>query len=239
MPTDKKVHAVLFDLDGTLIDTAEDFAAVLNHMRHARDLDALPFPTIRGSVSEGARALVTLAFDVAEGEPEFEPLRAELLALYEQQLSHHSALFPGMGKVLAWLERHQVPWGIVTNKPERYATPLVAALGLDSRCHTLICPDHVQARKPDPEGVLMACTHIGCDPAHTVYVGDHQRDIEAGRRAGMRTVGCRYGYVRDPAEFEVWNADVLISQPEELIDWLTPRIDVTVEALHCAQEKQP
>lgn len=223
--TDKlPLQAVLFDLDGTLIDTAQDFATVLNRMRSDRDLEALPFPAVRAVVSDGARALVTLGFGVAEGENGFEALREELLALYEHHLADQSALFPGMDEVLEWLERQQLMWGIVTNKPVRYAAPLVEALGLADRCRALICPDHVQQRKPDPEGLLMACRQFGCDPATTIYVGDHRRDIEAGRHAGMLTVGCSYGYLQDPLEFDLWGADLVITHARELIDWLAPRI---------------
>jgi len=224
MPQHQPVEAVLFDLDGTLIDTAREFSAVLNRMRQQRELPPLAFDEVRATVSDGARALVQLAFGVAEGEPGFDALRQELLDLYEEHLSRESALFPGMDQVLAWLDREELPWGIVTNKPERYADPLVRALGLDGRCRVLICPDHVRQRKPDPEGLLMACGRIGGEPARTVYVGDHLRDIEAGRRAGMYTVACGYGYVHADTDCNDWQADLVIASAGELIDWLRPRV---------------
>lgn len=212
--------AVLFDLDGTLIDTAPDFAAVLNGMRRRRALDDLPFERIHATVSDGARALVELGFGLREGESDFEILRQELLAGYAAQLSVHSRLYPGMDAVLDWLDRRALPWGIVTNKPELYAAPLLRDLRLDQRCGSLICPDHVTYRKPHAEPILRACAELGARATDSVYVGDHRRDIEAGNNAGATTVACHYGYIHASDPVAGWNADYTIEQPLDLISLL-------------------
>lgn len=217
------LRAVLFDLDGTLIDTAPDFALVLNRMRTRRQFAPLPYQAVRQVVSDGARALVTLGFGVSEGEAGFEPLREELLALYSQHLAEQSTLFAGMDEVLRSLEQQGTAWGIVTNKPVLYARPLLQALGLAERCATLICPDHVAQRKPNPEGLQLACQQIGCDIEQALYVGDHRRDIEAGKNAGMATVACAYGYIHDSDDPAQWGADQVIEHAGELLEWLLAR----------------
>ncbi len=211
------ISAVLFDLDGTLIDTAPDFAAVLNGMRRRRQLSDIPFEHIHATVSDGARALVQLGFQLQEGDDGFEVLRQELLDDYLQHLSVHSQLYPGMDKVLSWVEQRAIPWGVVTNKPSLYAEPLLRDLALSQRCGSLVCPDHVTQRKPHAEPILLACSQINANPEHSIYVGDHRRDIEAGRSAGSTTVACNYGYVHagDPASS--WGADYTIEQASELI----------------------
>lgn len=219
-PMNRPVQAVLFDLDGTLIDTAPDFAAVLNRMRALHGLDPLPYEAVRAVVSDGARALITLGFGAEEGEPAFEPLRAQLLELYGRHLADASCLFPGMKEVLAWLQAQGLAWGVVTNKPLQYADALMRALALERHCSALICPDHVRQRKPHPEGLLLACEQIGCAASGAVYVGDHLRDIEAGHNAGMATVACRYGYLREPGEPDRWGAHAVVDTASDLLDWL-------------------
>lgn len=212
--------AVLFDLDGTLIDTAPDFAAVLNGMRRRHDLEEISFQRIHETVSDGARALVELGFGLREGEPGFEALRQELLTDYAAQLSVHSRLYPGMDAVLDWLDSRDLPWGIVTNKPVLYSAPLLRDLRLDQRCGSLICPDHVTHRKPHAEPILMACAQLGASAADSVYVGDHRRDIEAGNNAGATTVACHYGYIHASDPVVDWKADYSIEQPLDLISLL-------------------
>ncbi|MBB3046781.1 phosphoglycolate phosphatase [Litorivivens lipolytica] len=210
------ISALLFDLDGTLIDTAPDFAEVLNGMRRRRELPDIPFADIHATVSDGARALVELGFDLSEGEEGFEALRQELLDHYLKSLSVHSRLYPGMDDVLSWAESREIPWGVVTNKPSLYAEPLLRDLELDARCASLICPDHVKQRKPHPEPILLACARIGVDARSAVYVGDHRRDIEAGKNAGCTTIACRYGYVHDSDPAESWGADYTVDKANEL-----------------------
>lgn len=215
--SDNRLQAVLFDLDGTLIDTAPDFARVLNGMRKRRDLPDIAYERIHATVSEGARALVELGFDLREGDSGFEALRQELLDNYIEQLSIESRLYPGMDDVLRWLEARGICWGIVTNKPVFYAEPLLRDLQLSERCRTLVCPDHVKQRKPHAEPILLACSQIGAQPQASVYVGDHRRDIDAGRNAGSTTIACRYGYIDASDPVDSWGADYTVGSAPELI----------------------
>lgn len=215
------VSAVLFDLDGTLVDTAEDFVLVLNTQRERHQLSPLPHNDIRNTVSDGARALTKLAFGGDEGESQFEARRQELLELYEKHVGDQSALFPGMNKLLKHLEDHNIPWGIVTNKPRQYATPLLQKLSLSERCSILICPDDVTRAKPDPEALLLASNRLNTSPSSCLYVGDHERDIIAGRAANMATVAARYGYLKNKALCSDWQADFIIDHADDLRDELS------------------
>lgn len=206
----------MFDLDGTLVDTAPDFIRVLNGLRAEEDLPPLDEQAIRNTVSEGARALVTLGFGVTEGEPCFEPLKERLLALYARHLAEDSALFEGMAGVLTFIRDQQLAWGIATNKPEVYATPLVAGLSLTPDC--LICPDHVQQRKPHPESLYLAAELLHCQPQEIIYVGDHGRDIECGRRAGCPTIAAAYGYIPEHEDIDQWQATHRVEHAREMID---------------------
>ncbi len=202
--------AVLFDLDGTLVDTAPDFITVLNAQRRDHGLPPLCDNTIRDTVSDGARALTRLAFGGQPGEPRFERFRQELLDRYEQEVGNAAVLFEGMDSALTRLEAHNIPWGIVTNKPRLYTRLLLARMGLNERCRVSICPDDVTTSKPDPEGLLLACQRLNCAPHSSWYLGDHERDIAAGRAAGMRTIAARYGYILDKNQLERWQADYVI-----------------------------
>lgn len=211
------VDAVLFDLDGTLVDTAPDFAVVLQKLCAENRVDCPDIAAIRRTVSHGARALVTLAFGLAEGEPEFEPLRQRLLQIYGENLAVHSTVFPGIDKVLGFLQVQSIGWGVVTNKPSAYAEPLLEAMGFEPPAGALVCPDHINHTKPHPEPLMKAASQLACDAANCIYVGDHRRDIEAGAAAGMQTVAALYGYIdpADPAQY--WGADFNIETPEEII----------------------
>ena len=221
MTTSTSLQAVLFDLDGTLIDTAPDFAAVVNQLLANHGKAQLPYDAIRETVSHGARALVTLAFDLQEGDEGFDALRQELLDLYSQHLSVETALFPGIHELLLWLENSNIPWGIVTNKPRQYAEPILADLLISERCSAMVCPDDVTHTKPDPEPMLLACEQIGCEAQHTIYIGDHRRDIDAGKNAKMKTIAVNYGYIEanDPAEN--WQADFYVDHADEIQALLT------------------
>jgi phosphoglycolate phosphatase len=212
-----RLEAVLFDLDGTLLDTAPDFVTTMQLLLARHGKPALDENSIRQTVSHGARALVNLGFSINEGDAEFEHLRQELLAIYLTKLSEKTALFSGMDTVLAHLEQQQIPWGIVTNKPSLYADKILADLKLDSRSSATICPDHVSKTKPNPEPMLLACKQIKCAPENVIYVGDHRRDIEAGRNANMKTVAANYGYIDPNDSAQTWNADYTIGQPVELL----------------------
>lgn len=208
--------AVLFDLDGTLIDTAPDFIRCLNLLRQQHGLSALPAEQIRRSVSNGARAMIRVGFGLEPEHPDFPGKHTAFLDLYEAGVAVETQLFEGMNPLLLSLEQRGIPWGIVTNKPERFAAPLIQALGLADRCASLVCPDHVTDRKPHPESLFLACTQIGAAPEQTVYVGDHQRDIEAGRNAHMKTIAVRYGYIEEPETVDLWQADIVADTVSDL-----------------------
>ncbi|MDX1458364.1 MAG: HAD family hydrolase [Marinobacter sp.] len=207
---------VLFDLDGTLIDTAPDFIRCLNELRVQEGLPALPADQIRRSVSNGARAMIEVGFGLVPEDPDYLEYHTAFLDLYEADVARETRLFPGMDELLSWLDQEMIPWGIVTNKPERFTTPLLHAMGLDIRCAAVICPDHVEQRKPHPESLMLACKQIGADPASGIYVGDHRRDIEAGRNAGMTTIAVRYGYIEHPEEVDTWQADLVADTVSDL-----------------------
>lgn len=216
MKTDLLPSAVLFDLDGTLIDTAPDFIRCLNLLRQQHELEPLPAEFIRRSVSNGARAMIRIGFDLEPEHPDYLEKHAAFLDLYEAGVAIETTLFEGMDELLLGLERRSIPWGIVTNKPARFAVPLIEALGLAERCATLVCPDHVAERKPHPEPLFLACREIGAEPRQAIYVGDHERDIEAGRNAGMRTIAVRYGYIEQPESVDLWQADIIVDTVSDL-----------------------
>lgn len=210
------VQAVFFDLDGTLIDTAPDFAVVVAQLCTEYAV-AVPDPeAIRAQVSHGATALVSLALGTTPEQPEHETARQRLLALYETQNHRLSRPFPGIPEILHWLGERSIPWGIATNKPLCYSEALLAVLSLQPPCAALVCPDHVTHRKPHAEPLLKACALTGSEPARCVYVGDHRRDIESGRNAELYTVAAAYGYLADEDRIDDWQADSVIASADEL-----------------------
>lgn len=214
------IQAVLFDLDGTLLDTAPDFVAVLNQLRSQHGHQPLPFDIIREKVSEGARALVTLGFAIEPSHPHFDRLHQQLLSDYQATLSQHSKLFDGMNDTLLTLEENGLQWGIVTNKPSLYTEALLEDLGLAERCAVAICPDHVTHPKPHPEPIQLACSRLNCSPHATLYVGDHRRDIEAGNRAEAHTLAVTWGYADAQDPPQTWGASSVIDQPIEILHHL-------------------
>lgn len=211
--------ALLLDLDGTLLDTAPDMGGALNRLRAEHGLDPLPAPTIRPAVSHGAMRLVRLGFPGVEGDA-FESLRLRFLELYAANLSVGTRLFPGFDAVLDVLEGSGLPWGIVTNKPGWLTAPLLAALGLDGRAACAVSGDTVAERKPHPLPLLHAAQLVGVDPADCIYVGDAERDIQAGRAAGMTTVVAAYGYLADDEDPRQWQPHGVVQTPEELLHWV-------------------
>lgn len=215
-----RLRAVLFDMDGTLLDSAPDFIAVSRAMRQAHGLPEIDPQRIADVVSGGARAMVTAAFDCPADSAEFEALRQEFLERYQ----HHCAVFTrpyeGIAELLADLEKAKLRWGVVTNKPLRFAEPIMQQLGLAERSALLICPDHVKRTKPDPEPMLLACSQLGLQPAEILFVGDDRRDIESGRAAGTRTAAVTWGYIHPDDNPAHWGADVLIDHPRQLRDVL-------------------
>ena len=211
---------VLFDLDGTLIDSAPDLAAAANAMRIARRMDPLPLSTLRPMVGAGARGMVGLALGVAPGQSGYDDLRTEFLERYEQALLHHTVVFEAMQPVLARLESEPKPWGIVTNKQERFTRPIVDGLGLDRRAAVVICGDTTPHAKPHPAPLIEAARRAGVATEHCVYVGDDARDVQAGRAAGMAVLAAGWGYLGDGHAVEAWGADAVLSDPAELLQWL-------------------
>ena len=213
------IDTVLFDLDGTLLDTARDFANALNVVlaRHGRE--ALSAATVRPHVSRGGMALVRLGFD-AEGAAA-DGFYDELLAVYAQDLSTHTRLFPGMESLLASIESSARRFGVVTNKPGFLAEPLLRDLALTPRLACLVSGDTLPRKKPFPDPLLHACASIGGEVARTIYVGDDARDIEAGKRAGMRTVAAGYGYILPDDDPHEWGADLVVRHPDEIRELLS------------------
>jgi phosphoglycolate phosphatase len=214
------IRCVLFDLDGTLIDSAPDLAGAANAMRAARGLAELPYERLRPMVGAGARGMVGAAFGVAPGEAGFEALRDEFLQRYADGLLQRTAVFEAMVPVLQALERAALPWGIVTNKHERFTLPVVRGLGLHERVAALICGDTTAHAKPHPEPLLEAARRVGVAPRDCVYVGDDLRDVQAGRAAGMATLAAAWGYLGEREPVHEWGADAVIEKPPVLLNWL-------------------
>lgn len=210
------LKAVLFDMDGTLLDTAPDFVAVCQAMRAARELPPLNEQVIRDVVSGGARAMVSATFGLDVGADGFEALRLEFLERYQQHCAVLSRPFDGMAELLADIEASRLVWGVATNKPLRFAAPIMQQLGLAERSAVLLCPDHVERSKPAPDMLLLACKQMGFAPADVLFVGDDARDIESGRAAGCKTAAVTYGYIHPEDNPRHWGADVVVDHPLEL-----------------------
>lgn len=209
--------AVLFDLDGTLIDSAPDLAGAGNDMRAARGLPLLPIAHFRPMVGAGARGMVGRALSVRPGEAGFEALRDEFLLRYEARMTRETRVFETMQPVLDALAAQRRPWGIVTNKATRFSEPLVRALGLLDAAATLVCGDTTPHAKPHPAPLLEAARRMGVDAAECVYVGDDLRDVQAGRAAGMATVAAGWGYLGEGDHIDEWGADHVVAAPAELL----------------------
>lgn len=219
------VKAVLFDLDGTLIDTAADFVRIIGKMSLENNWQAPLETDIREQVSAGASAMVQLMLrhndQLEVGEDELLNFRQQFLDNYEADICVDSCLFDSLDAVLADLESKGVPWGIVTNKPRYLAEKLLNKIQLDERCAALVCPDDVSRSKPDPEPMYMALEKLGIPrgaAGSVLYVGDHIRDIEAGNAAGMPTILAAYGYIppEDQKTLKKWGADYIVETPEQL-----------------------
>lgn len=210
------LHGILFDLDGTFLDTAQDMAWALNALRAEEGLDEMAFDAIRPEVSNGARGLLHVGFSLGPQHAEFERLRSRYLELYAGNLHGRTRAFPGIDSLISTLEARGQRWGIVTNKPRFLAEPLMQALGYWPRAACLVAGDDHAMRKPHPGPLLLACEHAGVAPESCVYVGDAARDIEAGKNAGMGTIAALYGYIpvgEDPAH---WRADAAVAQADAL-----------------------
>jgi len=215
-----QITTVLFDLDGTLLDTAPDLADALNTVLAENRREPLPYETIRGVVSHGGMALIKLGFGLDESSPDFEPLRQRLLSIYRANLSGKTRPFPGMAELLEQLEQGGRNWGVVTNKPAWLTEPLMQDLGLLQRAACVVSGDTLAERKPHPAPMLHACELAGSRPEQCVYIGDARRDIEAGKNARMHTLVALFGYFMDGDRPGEWQADGLLEQPLDLLAWL-------------------
>ncbi|WP_299149964.1 HAD-IA family hydrolase [uncultured Acinetobacter sp.] len=213
------MKAVLFDLDGTLIDTAADFIRIIQQMCHEAGRPLVDAELIRAQVSEGARAMVKLVYPELQVEdPLLQQHRQRFLNSYGAEIAVDTDLFAGMYALLEELEEHEIPWGIVTNKPRWLSEALLKALNLSERCAVLVCPEDVTRTKPDPEPMYLAAQQINIAPEDCIYVGDHPRDIDAGRHARMYTILAAYGYL--PLQYKddltAWQADYIVKDVPEL-----------------------
>lgn len=214
-----RIRLILFDLDGTLVDTAEDLAAALNRCRMGRGLPPTPPQQVRAWTSHGARGLIKRSFGMEPSDDGYAQLRAEFLDHYERAVCVHSRLYEGVEQTLAAIEAADRLWGVVTNKPARFTGPLLRALGLEHRAACAVSGDTAARPKPDPAPILHALAQCGCEAGAAVYVGDDLRDVQAGRAAGVATVAAAYGYSAELEDVRSWQADLVIDRPQDLLGW--------------------
>jgi N-acetyl-D-muramate 6-phosphate phosphatase len=213
------IKAVLFDLDGTLLDTAHDFMDALNALRAEERLEPLPFEKVRCQVSHGGHALVRLGFGTLEPDAH-EAMRMRLLTIYRRQLAKHTRLFAGGDEMLRDLESRGLHWGIVTNKPGWLTAPLLVEMGLDSRARAVVSGDTLAVRKPHPEPLLHAAAAMGVTPGECVYIGDAERDMQAAQAAGMYALIAGFGYLGDDDHADAWFSHGWLDSPLDLLGWL-------------------
>ncbi len=213
-------QGVLLDLDGTLFDTAPDLVGSLNTLREEHGLPPLPAADLANSVGHGSVPMIARGFNLEQTDRHFEPLRQRFLELYHERLSDETCPYDGMEEALSELEAAGIPWGIVTNKPGWLTRPLISALGYDNRPVCVVTGDDIARRKPHPHQVLEGARRLGLPPAACVTVGDAERDIRAGRRAGTLTLAALYGYLSGDDRAERWGADGLVGHPLELLRWV-------------------
>jgi len=211
-PTSHDIAAVLFDLDGTLLDTAPDMAAALNQLRREQGLAALPYPDVRPLVSHGATALVKLGFPNVDAKA-FDELRSRFLAIYQECLSVETRPYEGVAEVLSHLERNGIPWGVVTNKPTGLTEALLDDLSLRTRAGVIVCGDTLPVRKPHPGPLLHAAAQLGIAPLRCIYVGDAERDVLSACAAGMRVFVALYGYISEDERPLDWPATGWLDEP--------------------------
>ena len=216
------IRAVLFDLDGTLADTARDLGWALNALLAEHGLPPQPYAAMRPIASHGARGLIRLGFGLDRDDSRFDGLRQRFLDLYDTHYADDTVLFDGVPELIDGLARAGYAWGIVTNKPMRFTDKLVPRLGFPIAPAVVVSGDTVGVAKPDPRPMLHAAAGLNTPPAQCMYVGDAERDIEAGRATGMRTVLADYGYIAAHDAPHTWGADLRIAQPVQLLDYLPP-----------------
>ena len=214
------IEAVLFDLDGTLIDSAPDLGAAADQMRVARAMPSLPLSAYRHMAGAGARGMLDVAFGIGVTDPGFDALREEFFANYEICMTQRTRAFDGVPELIAQLEQRQFPWGVVTNKSSRFTDPLTRAMPLFANARSIVSGDTTAHAKPHPAPLLEAARQMGVAATQCVYVGDDERDIVAGLAAGMKTVAATYGYLGKKTEIEAWGAHAAINSPLALLQLL-------------------
>lgn len=212
--------AVLFDLDGTLVDTAPDLAFALNSLLIEQGQEPLAYENIRPVASHGSVALLKLGFDLSPEDHNFKSLQKRFIELYQDNIDRETTIFEGMEEVITKLEANNISWGIITNKPAFLTDPLVAKLGLAERAACVVSGDTTAHSKPHPAPMLHACNLIKHNPHDCLYIGDAKRDIEAGKNARMKTITARWGYLSDHDKPENWQADAIIDHPSEILQWI-------------------
>ncbi|MET4578895.1 HAD family hydrolase [Ottowia thiooxydans] len=215
------VRCVLFDLDGTLIDSAPDLGLAADEMRIARGMPSLPLDLYRCVAGSGARGMLSVAFGLTPADEAYGAMREEFLNNYERRMTRNTSIFDGVPELLGTLSTRQVTWGVVTNKGERFTYPLTATMPLFTGAATIVCGDTTPHAKPHPEPILEAMRRTGFEAKECIYVGDDARDIVAGKAAGVRTVAAHYGYLGADADVTLWKADAIITHPEELLSLLS------------------
>jgi len=211
------INTILFDLDGTLVDTAPDLGYALNLQLAKHGKPQLSDATIRPVASHGSRGLIGLGFGITPSDAGFLTLRDEYLELYDQVFTRSPKLFEGMEDLLKSLENQKIKWGIVTNKPRRFTQPLVKSMGLNQRAICIVSGDDAIKPKPSPETLLLACREAQIEPSQCIYIGDAARDIEAGKAAGMKTAVALFGYIDKTDKPHEWGADALIQSPKDIL----------------------
>jgi 2-phosphoglycolate phosphatase len=216
----KHIRAVLFDLDGTLIDSAPDLGAAADKMRIDRGLPSLPYALYRPLAGAGARGMLKVAFDMTPDHPDFMTMREEFFANYEAAMTVRTYVFDGVEDVIEHIQRRQMPWGVVTNKMARFTDPLTQAMPLFASAAAIVSGDTTPHAKPHPAPLFEAANRLSVPPEACLYVGDDQRDIVAGRAAGMVTVAASYGYLGEKTDISSWGADLYVDSPNKLLQWL-------------------
>jgi len=210
------IEAVLFDLDGTILDTADDLGAALNHIMIKYNLPIVAAEEYRPIASDGALGLLRLGFGEKLGDYDYEELRAEFLAYYEHNIADHTAVYEGLNKTLQTLEDANIPWGIITNKPIGLTNTLLPFFSSLNNSAITLGGDSLEKRKPDPLPMFVACQELNVKPEHCIYVGDAPRDIEAGNAANMTTIVAGWGYIKDLKDCDSWQANLLAETTQEL-----------------------